>query len=137
MGNEGKGKLVNILRLTSVHVATAVAIMQATPLLPMEWNMNFQILPSGLVNTKCLNLIGSQVVVHFPSFFRELRDLEEKGLNTDGRIFISDRAHQMVDGLEEGVQRIGTRKKGIGPCYSTKVVCGWRRCLTRRCLRRN
>jgi adenylosuccinate synthase len=42
-----------------------------------------------------------------PSFFKELEALEKHGLKTDGRIYISDRAHvvfdvhQKVDGLEE------------------------------------
>jgi len=66
-----------------------------------------------------------------PSFFSELESLEKKGLNTIGRIFISDRAHlvfdlhQLVDGLEEaelGSGGIGTTKKGIGPAYSTKAA---------------
>lgn len=87
-------------------------------------------LPSGLINPNCKNLIGSGVVVHIPSFFRELEDLKQKGLNTEERIFISDRAqvvfdlHQLVDGLEEqdlGKGAIGTTKKGVGPCYSTKA----------------
>ena len=76
-----------------------------------------------------MNLIGSGVVVHVPSFFRELADLKEKGLDTEGRIYISDRAHvvfdlhQLVDGLEEqelGKGAVGTTKKGVGPSYSTK-----------------
>lgn len=67
---------------------------------------------------------GSGVVVHVPSFERELEDLKQKGLDTEGRIFISDRAHivfdlhQLVDGLEEhelGNGAVGTTKKGIGP----------------------
>ncbi|CAD6564018.1 MAG: hypothetical protein ASARMPRED_002648 [Alectoria sarmentosa] len=66
---------------------------------------------------------------HVPSFFKELEDLKQKGLNTEGRIFISDRAHvvfdlhQLIDGLEEqelGKGAIGTTKQGIGPVYSTK-----------------
>lgn len=76
-----------------------------------------------------MNLIGSGVVVHVPSFFKELADLKEKGLDTEGRIYISDRAHvvfdlhQLVDGLEEqelGKGAVGTTKKGVGPSYSTK-----------------
>ena len=64
-------------------------------------------MPSGLLNPKCLNLIGTGCVVHVPSFFKELEDLQRKGLNTDGRILISDRAtvvldlHQHIDGLQE------------------------------------
>lgn len=89
------------------------------------------ILPSGLVNPTCMNLIGSGCVVHVPSFFEELEALEKQGLDTKGRIFISDRAHvvfdlhQLVDGLEEvelGKGSIGTTKKGIGPTYSTKAT---------------
>lgn len=82
---------------------------------------DFHILPSGLLNPKCLNLIGSGAVVHVPSFFKELEDLNQKGLNTEGRIFISDRAHvvfnlhQLVDGLEE-------RELGKG-AVGTLVLC--------------
>lgn len=92
---------------------------------------NVHILPSGLVNPSCINLIGSGCVVNVPSFFDELETLEKQGLNTKGRIFISERAHvvfdlhQMVDGLEEvelGNGFIGTTKKGIGPTYSTKAT---------------
>ena len=78
------------------------------------------------------NLIGTGVVVHVPTFFKELRDLEKKGLkNVRERILISDRAqccldlHSVVDGLEEvelGGKSIGTTKKGIGPAYSTKAA---------------
>ncbi|KAL8711638.1 MAG: hypothetical protein Q9220_004048 [cf. Caloplaca sp. 1 TL-2023] len=131
-GDEGKGKLVDIF--------TIVAGGQT---------YDFHILPSGLVNPKCLNLIGSGCVIHIPSFFSELENLHNKSLNTDGRIFISDRAHVvfdlhlLIDGLQEGELAeaakteilsngqpvvgkkssggaIGTTKKGIGPAYSAK-----------------
>jgi len=82
------------------------------------------------MNTDCVNLIGSGVVVHVPAFFKELNDLEAKGLaSVRERIYISDRAqvvfdlHQLVDGLEEvelGEGSIGTTRKGIGPTYATK-----------------
>jgi adenylosuccinate synthase len=93
---------------------------------------DFHLLPSGLINPECTNLIGSGVVVHVPSFFNELNALEAKGLqNVRERIFISDRAHvvfdlhQLVDGLEEvelGGKSIGTTRRGIGPSYSTKAT---------------
>ncbi|KAJ9641847.1 Adenylosuccinate synthase [Coniosporium tulheliwenetii] len=88
-GDEGKGKLVG-------HTIVANGI-----------TYDFHILPSGLVNPSCQNLVGSGCVVHVPSFFKELEALKEKGLDTTGRIYISDRAHvvfdlhQLVDGLEE------------------------------------
>lgn len=53
----------------------------------------FHILASVLVNPDCLNLTGSGVVVHVSSFIKELEDLQQKRLNTEGRIFILDRRH--------------------------------------------
>ncbi|KAJ1939601.1 Adenylosuccinate synthase, partial [Linderina pennispora] len=90
----------------------------------------FHMLPSGLVNPSCVSVVGSGVVLHLPGFFSELEELEQKGLNCDGRLFVSDRCHlvfdlhQIVDGLKEvelGRGSIGTTRKGIGPTYSTKA----------------
>lgn len=63
-------------------------------------------------------------MVHVPAFFKELKDLEAKGLkDVRERILISDRCqvvldlHQKLDGLEEvelGKKSIGTTGKGIG-----------------------
>lgn len=69
--------------------------------------------------------------MHVPQFFKELKQLQEQGIKTDGRIFISDRAHVLfdlhkrIDGLEEkalGGAKIGTTGNGIGPCYSSKAA---------------
>ena len=71
------------------------------------------------------------MVLHVPTFFDEIKANEVKGIDTTDRLFISDRAHvvldlhQLVDGLEEaelGKDSIGTTKKGIGPCYGTKAL---------------
>jgi len=64
-------------------------------------------LPIGLANPKCVGLIGNGVVVHLPSFFKELDALQSQGLDCANRLFISDRAqlvfdfHQIVDGIKE------------------------------------
>lgn len=93
---------------------------------------DFHMLPSGLINPRCLNLIGSGVVVHISSFFKEMNTLIGKGLgNVKDRVFLSDRAHlvfdfhQMIDGAEEsalGALELGTTKKGIGPTYASKAA---------------
>lgn len=93
---------------------------------------DFHLLPSGLVAPGCINLIGSAVVFHVPSFFKELADVEAKGIkDARERIFVSDRCHinfdlhAAVDGLEEvelGKNAVGTTKRGIGPCYSSKAA---------------
>ncbi|KAF3012669.1 hypothetical protein E8E14_011448 [Neopestalotiopsis sp. 37M] len=81
---------------------------------------------------RCMNFIGSGVVFHVPSFFKELKELEEKGLpSVHDRILVSDRVqidldmHVAVDGLEEeelGAKSVGTTRRGIGPAYSTKAA---------------
>jgi adenylosuccinate synthase len=77
-----------------------------------------------------MNVLGNGTVVHLPSMFEELEPLHTAGVDTDGRLFISDRAtllldiHKHIDGLNEKAlagNMIGTTKKGIGPAYATKA----------------
>ena len=130
-GDEGKGKLTDILVGSNVTLCCRAAggNNAGHTIVANDIKYDFHILPSGLIVPHCRNLIGSGCVVHIKSFFAELRALKEKGLSTEGRIFISSRSHvvfdlhQRVDGLEEqelGKQKVGTTGKGIGPCYSTK-----------------
>ena len=137
-GDEGKGKLVDILCASASACCRAAGGNNAGHTIVANGiTYDFHILPSGLINPSCtLNLIGAGCVVHLPSFFKELGALEEKGLeNVRQRVKISDRAqvcfdlHCAVDGISEEILRskegdkamIGTTKKGIGPCYSDKV----------------
>lgn len=93
---------------------------------------NFHLLPSGLMNASTDNLIGSGVVFNVEAFFKELAELESKGVpRVRERIHVSSRCHlnfalhAAVDGLSEeelGINKIGTTKRGIGPAYSTKAA---------------
>jgi adenylosuccinate synthase len=132
-GDEGKGKLTDILCPEAQLCARAAGGHNAGhSIVANGVSYSFHLLPSGLVNPNCMNFIGSGVVFHVPSFFRELQELEEKGLkNVHDRILVSDRVHidldmhVAVDGLEEkelGERSIGTTKSGIGPCYSTAAA---------------
>ncbi|KAL2352261.1 adenylosuccinate synthetase-like protein [Cryomyces antarcticus] len=131
-GDEGKGKLVDIIASQmQLCLRCAGGNNAGHTIVANGKTYDFHILPSGLVNPSCTNLVGSGCVVHVPSFFKELAALEKHGLDTTDRIFISDRAHvtldlhTLVDGLEEvelGQGFIGTTKKGIGPTYSTKMT---------------
>ncbi|KAK7062566.1 Adenylosuccinate synthase [Paramarasmius palmivorus] len=136
-GDEGKGKLVDILSAEADVCARCAGGNNAghtivVPIGPEKTpkTFAFHLLPSGLVNPNCTGLIGSGVVVHVPSFFAELDALQSQGLDCSNRLFVSDRAqlvfdfHQIVDGLKEvelGGSSIGTTKKGIGPAYSGKA----------------
>jgi len=77
-------------------------------------------------------LIGHGCVVHIQTFFNELKSLDSHGVDYKGRIFISDRAHivldlhMKVDGMNEeelasSKEQIGTTRKGIGPAYCEKM----------------
>lgn len=132
-GDEGKGKLVDILAPEAQLCARAAGGHNAGhSIVAKGVSYSFHLLPSGLINPNCMNFIGSDVVFHVPSFFSELKQLEEKGLpNVYDRILVSDRVHinfdlhAAVDGLEEielGERKIGTTGRGIGPSYSTKAA---------------
>lgn len=131
-GDEGKGKLVDILcddvevcaRCQGGNNAGHTIVVKGV-------KYDFHMLPSGLVNAKCQNLVGSGVVVHVKSLFDELEKIESKGLKCADRLFVSDRAqlvfdfHQLIDGLREAElsgKAIGTTGKGIGPTYATKAT---------------
>ena len=118
-GDEGKGKLVDILCPEVKLCARAQGGNNAGHTIVANGvTYDFHILPSGLLNPEATNLVGSGCVVHIPGLFKELTDLEKKGLpNARERLFISDRAHvvldlhQKIDGLEEaelGAGKIGT-----------------------------
>ncbi|KAL8036908.1 hypothetical protein ABFX02_11G007000 [Erythranthe guttata] len=132
-GDEGKGKLVDILAKQFDIVARCQGGANAGHTIYNSEGKKFalHLVPSGILNEETLCVIGNGVVVHVPGFFKEVDGLESNGVSCDGRILISDRAHllfdfhQIVDGLREAELAksfIGTTRRGIGPCYSSKVI---------------
>lgn len=130
-GDEGKGKLVDILSQQADICARCQGGSNAGHTIVVgKTKYDFHLVPSGLINPKAIAFIGSGVVLSLPALFEELEKLQQKGLKVDGRVFVSDRAHlvfdfhKIADGkkeLELGGQKIGTTKQGIGPCYSSKA----------------
>ncbi|MCJ1257510.1 hypothetical protein MMC24_005336 [Lignoscripta atroalba] len=106
-GDEGKGKLVDVLLSSgkfSLVARCAGGHNAGHTLVVNGQSFDFHILPSGLLAPDTANLIGNGTVVHVPQFFKELKNLGEKGINYDGRIFISDRAHVLFS-LRRSSQR--------------------------------
>lgn len=130
-GDEGKGKLVDLLCDEIDVCARCQGGNNAGHTIVVDGKtFDFHMLPSGLINPKCINLVGSGVVIHVPSFFEELQKILDQGLDCKDRLFVSSRAHlvfdfhQIADGLKErelSKSNIGTTGKGIGPTYSTKA----------------
>jgi adenylosuccinate synthase len=136
-GDEGKGKLVDFLAQTSDLCCRCQGGNNAGHTIVANGKtFDFHLLPSGLVNPSCVNVIGNGVVVHIPSLLNEIAELQKKGLSvTSTQLVVSDRAHlvfdvhQLVDGMKETElsptnSAIGTTRRGIGPAYSTKASRG-------------
>lgn len=132
-GDEGKGKLVDILAQQYDVIARAQGGANAGHTIYDDKGTKYalHLVPSGILNKNAMNVIGNGVVVHVPSLFEELEELEKKGVNVDGRLLLSDRAHLLfdlhkeVDGAREAElagSKIGTTKRGIGPAYASKAT---------------
>ncbi|KAL9609362.1 MAG: hypothetical protein Q9167_005870 [Letrouitia subvulpina] len=68
------------------------------------------------------------VVLHVPTFFSELKSLEQRGIsNLHPRLKVSARCslnldlHAVVDRVRDKSQGVGTTGQGIGPSYSSKA----------------
>jgi adenylosuccinate synthase len=133
-GDEGKGKLVDLLSANFDVVARCQGGANAGHTIVVDGaKIALHLIPSGVLNPHAKCLLGNGMVIHLPTFFKELQNLEAKGIPYTERLFVSDRAHivfdlhQIVDGLKEqelsmGQASIGTTRKGIGPAYSSKAT---------------
>ena len=129
-GDEGKGKIIDVLADRADYVVRFQGGNNAGHTVVVNGEkFILHLLPSGMLhgNGKCI--IGPGVVVDPKVLLKELDTLEEKGAKID-HLFISDRAHIImpyhirIDELNEeasGANKIGTTKRGIGPCYSDKI----------------
>ncbi len=130
-GDEGKGKIVDVLTQKMDYVVRFQGGNNAGHTVVVNGEKNvLHLLPSGVLNPKATCIIGPGVVVDPFVLLDEIRVLEEKGLPTD-HVKISDRAHLIMpyhiklDELQEarlGGNKIGTTKRGIGPCYADKYT---------------
>lgn len=129
-GDEGKGKLVDILATDADLVCRCQGGNNAGHTVVVDSKEYFfHMVPSGLIQPKAVSIIGNGVVMHIPQFFEELKELEAKGVTDwEKRLLVSDRAHivfdlhQESDKLREGGKGgLGTTKKGIGPTYASKA----------------
>jgi adenylosuccinate synthase len=84
--------------------------------------------PSGVIQGK-IGIIGNGVALDPETLIKEIEELTKRGIKP--KLLISDRAniimpyHKILDGAEEqnlGNKKIGTTKRGIGPCYSDKIA---------------
>lgn len=130
-GDEGKGKLVDILSDEyHVIVRSGGGANAGHTIVRDGKKYVFHLLPSGMINPKNVGVVGNGCVVNLPSLKSEIENLEKTGVDLEGRIYISSEAHLLfdyhcqIDAFQEkakGDKLIGTTKRGIGPCYADKA----------------
>ncbi|MCD5410331.1 MAG: adenylosuccinate synthase [Clostridiales bacterium] len=129
-GDEGKGKIIDFLAKKADVIVRAQGGNNAGHTVIVGENKHtFHLLPSGVLYEDKMNIIGNGVVIDPKAFLDEIKTLESRGICTSN-IRIDERAHvifpyhKRIDVLaeeERGETKIGTTKKGIGPCYMDKV----------------
>ena len=130
-GDEGKGKIVDVLaanysivaRYAGGHNAGHTVIISGQKFV-------LQLVPCGVLRPDRKSVIGNGVVLDPVAFLSEVEALRKLGLNVDGRLFVSNRAHvilpyhRMIELAAEnapGRVKIGTTSRGIGPAYEDKM----------------
>jgi adenylosuccinate synthase len=130
-GDEGKGRIVDLLAQKAHIVARYSAGNNAGHTIINELGeFKLHLVPAGIFYPDKVCVIGNGVVVDPPVLLQEIAELEERGVNTRGRLFLSDRSHvlmpwhRLTDELDEklrGKGAIGTTGRGVGPAFIDKV----------------
>jgi adenylosuccinate synthase len=130
-GDEGKGKVVDILAEKSdIVVRYAGGANAGHTVIVGDERFALHLMPSGAVREGMVCVIGNGVVVDPETLLEEIDGLRERGISIEGRLFISENAHVVLDyhkaedRLREeslGKNKIGTTARGIGPCYADKT----------------
>ena len=130
-GDEGKGKIVDLLtphfsavaRYQGGHNAGHTVYVKGKKFI-------LHLIPSGILHPGVTCIIGNGVVIDPHALFKEVDDLARMGVDVDGRLLVSEKAHVILpyhrelDVLSEarrGERRIGTTSRGIGPAYEDKI----------------
>ena len=129
-GDEGKGKITDFLACSADVVVRSQGGNNAGHTISFGGKkFALQSIPSGIFNPNIKNVMANGMVINPKAMLEELKGLEERGI-TKYQIFISNRAHIimpyhiLLDGAYESLKKdnkIGTTKKGIGPCYADKA----------------
>jgi len=129
-GDEGKGKIVDALAKDFDVVVRYQGGSNAGHTVIVDGEkFVLHLIPSGILREGKLCVIGNGVVVDPAQLLEETDALVARGIQMDGNLLVSDRAHivfpyhKLLDQLKEaGEGRIGTTGRGIGPCYTDKAA---------------
>ncbi len=126
-GDEGKGKLVDVLAERADFVVRYQGGANAGHTVVIgDARFILRQIPSGILHPRATCIVGNGVVLEPETFFAELDQLAKQGVDTAGRLYVSDRAHlvlpyhKLLDAASEKSQNLGTTGRGIGPAYEDK-----------------
>jgi adenylosuccinate synthase len=134
-GDEGKGKLVDwltesaqgVVRFQGGHNAGHTLVINGV-------KTALNLIPSGIMRPGIKCYIGNGVVLDATHLLKEIAGLEAVGVEVRSRLFVSEACplilpfHAALDAAREakrggqGVEKIGTTGKGIGPAYEDKIA---------------
>lgn len=130
-GDEGKGKIVDLLTEEADVVVRYQGGANAGHTVKIDdQEFILHLIPTGILHPDKICIIGNGVVLDLEPFFQEIEELKSKGISTENRLLVSDRAHlvmpyhKAIEKLNEekkGDQKIGTTLRGIGPGCLDKV----------------
>lgn len=126
-GDEGKGKIVDVLAERADLVVRYQGGANAGHTVDTGEGKSFVLhqIPSGILQG-AVCVVGNGVVLDPEQMFAELDALEARGVRTEQKVHVSDRAHltlpyhKLLDRAREKQEKIGTTGRGIGPTYEDK-----------------
>ena len=131
-GDEGKGKIVDwlssqadiVVRFQGGHNAGHTLVID-------EKVFKLRLLPSGIVRQGKISILGNGVVIDPWALLDEIKEIKKQGIDVNPENFMISESsslilpfHQEMDEIREdaaGIGKIGTTRRGIGPCYEDKV----------------
>ncbi|MBL7983224.1 MAG: adenylosuccinate synthase [Flavobacteriales bacterium] len=130
-GDEGKGKVVDVIAPQYEVIARFQGGPNAGHTLIFEGHKHvLHTIPSGVFREGTINLVGNGVVIDPIIFLKELKALDDAGVDVRPTLLVSRRAHLILpthraldaaSEAEKGKAKIGSTLKGIGPTYMDKT----------------
>ncbi len=130
-GDEGKGKIIDFLTdEADVVVRSQGGNNAGHTVIIGSKKYVLHLIPSGILRPDKICVIGNGVVIDPVDLVKEIEGLRKQKIAVGKNLVISDCAHivfpyhRIIDEQRErlkGAKKIGTTKKGIGPCYGDKV----------------
>ena len=130
-GDEGKGKITDLIASEYDYVVRYQGGNNAGhTVIHGDKKLALHLMPSGVMYENAIPVIGNGVVVDPGVLVKEMAMLEAEGISCKNLKISCDAHvimpyHKDLDGADEkslGDHKIGTTKRGIGPCYQDKVA---------------